>query len=90
MIYFIPTVYLIRFHIEIFKKYLYFRKKLTFIRTRYRQNQHLWRHFGVIMSLENQGVFQVLKEVIFRRILAFYNSRKWGYFGASLGGSVRF
>gem|GEM_PF-5471640 len=32
------------------------------------------------MSLENQGVFQLLKEVAFRRILAFYSSRKWGYF----------
>ena len=32
----ISIVYLIRFHIEIFKKYLYFRKKSTFIRTRYR------------------------------------------------------
>ncbi len=32
------------------------------------------------MSPENQGVFQLLKEVTFRRILAFYSSRKWGYF----------
>jgi len=31
------------------------------------------------MSLENQGVFQLLKEVTFRGILAFYNSRKWDY-----------
>jgi hypothetical protein len=29
------------------------------------------------MSLENQGVFQLLKEVAFRRILVFYYSRKW-------------
>ena len=35
------------------------------------------RHFGDKLSPENQGVFQLLKEVIFRRILAFYNSRKW-------------
>ena len=47
-------------------KYLYFRKKLTFIRTRYRQNQHLWRHFGDTMSPENQGVFQLLKEMTLR------------------------
>ncbi len=26
------------------------------------------------MSLENRGVFQLLKEVTFRRILAFYSS----------------
>ena len=32
------------------------------------------------MSLENQGFFQLLKEVTFRRILVFYNSRKWGRF----------
>jgi len=37
------------------------------------------------MSLENRGVFQLLKEVTFRRILAFYNSRKWGYFGGIHG-----
>jgi len=30
------------------------------------------------MSLENQGVFQLLKEVTFRRILVFYVARKWG------------
>ncbi len=52
-----------RFHIEIFNKYLYFRKKLTFNRTRYRQNQHLWSHFRDIMSPENQGVFQLPKEL---------------------------
>jgi len=28
------------------------------------------------MSPENQGVFQLLKEVTFRKILAFYNSRQ--------------
>ncbi len=33
------------------------------------------------MSPENYGVFQVLKEVNFQRILAFYNSQKWGHFG---------
>jgi len=66
----------IRFSLKIFKIYLYFRKKLTFIRTRYRQNQHLWRQNGDKMSPENQGVFQLLKDVTFRGILAFYNSRK--------------
>ncbi len=32
------------------------------------------------MSPENQGVFQFLKKVTFRRVLAFFNSRKWGHF----------
>ncbi len=41
------------------------------------------------MSPENQGVFLLLKEVTFRRILAFYNARKWGHFGVSVRGSVR-
>jgi len=35
------------------------------------------------MSPGNQGVFQLLKEVTFRRILAFYNARKWGCFGVA-------
>jgi hypothetical protein len=30
--------------------------------------------YSTIMSPENQGVFQLIKEVTFRRILAFYNS----------------
>jgi len=30
------------------------------------------------MSPGNQGVFQLLKEVTFRRILVFYDERKWG------------
>ncbi|MHC4243604.1 MAG: hypothetical protein ACYSU4_14455 [Planctomycetota bacterium] len=33
-----------------------------------------------MMSPENQGVYQLLEEVNFRRIQAFYNSRKWGHF----------
>ncbi len=37
------------------------------------------------MAPENQAVFQLLKEVTFRRILAFYNSRKWGHLGVMLG-----
>jgi hypothetical protein len=32
------------------------------------------------MSLENQGVFQLLKEVALRGILVFYNLLKWGFF----------
>jgi len=36
------------------------------------------------MSLENQGVFQFLKDVTFRGILAFYSSREWGHFGDDL------
>ena len=36
--------------------------------------------YSTKMSLENQGVFQLLKKVTFRRILTFYNSRKWGHF----------
>ena len=57
---------------------------MTFIRTLYRQNQHLWRHFGDKMSPGNQGVFQLLKEMAFRRILVFYNSRKWSHFGGAM------
>jgi hypothetical protein len=38
------------------------------------------------MSPGNQGVFQLLKEVAFRRILGFYSSRKWNHSG---GTSVR-
>ena len=71
LIHFIPSGYLIRFHTKNSQKYLYFHRKLTFIRTRYRQNWDLWRHFGDIMSPENQSVFQLLKEVAFWRILAF-------------------
>jgi hypothetical protein len=41
------------------------------------------------MSPENQGVFQLLKEVTFWRILKFCNSRKWGHFGEILHGSLR-
>jgi len=32
------------------------------------------------MSPGNQGVFQLLKEVTFRRIVGFCSSRKWGHF----------
>jgi hypothetical protein len=32
------------------------------------------------MSLENQGVIQLLKEVTFRRILTFCKPRKWDRF----------
>jgi hypothetical protein len=42
------------------------------------------------MSLENQDVFQFLKEVAFRRILAFCSSRKWGYFLAALSLFLKF
>ena len=42
------------------------------------------------MSPGNQGVFQLLKEVAFRGILAFYDSRKWGYLGWFVRGPVRF
>jgi len=43
-----------------------------------------------MISPENQGVFQLLKNVTFRRILAFCNSRKWGHLGALVRGSVLF
>jgi hypothetical protein len=33
------------------------------------------------MSLENQGVFKLLKQVTFRGILKFSGLRKWGHFG---------
>ena len=36
------------------------------------------------MSPENQGVFQLLKDGTFRRILAFYNHRKWSHFSGDL------
>ena len=32
------------------------------------------------MSPGNQGVFQLLDEVAFRRVLVFYNSQKWERF----------
>ena len=73
-IHFLLTVYLIRFDTKIVEKYSYYREKMTFIRTRYRQNQHLWCQNGVIMSLGNRGVFQLLKEMTFRRNLVFYSS----------------
>jgi len=42
------------------------------------------------MSPENQGVFQLLKEVAYRRIVAFFAARENGaVLAASLRGSVR-
>ena len=79
-LHFFSSGYLIRYHNKNSQKYLYFRKKFTFIRTWYRQNQHLWRQNGNKMSPENQGVFQLRKKVTFQRILAFCRSRKWWYF----------
>jgi hypothetical protein len=81
---FLLAVYLIRLHIEKCKKIFVISKKLTFIRTRNRQNQHVWRHSGDIMSPGNQGVFLLLKEVAsggrckiwrIRRSDLLYNSR---------------
>ena len=37
------------------------------------------------MSPGNFGVFQLLKEVTFRRILVFCSSRKWGHLESALG-----
>ena len=37
------------------------------------------------MSLENQGVFWLLKEVTFQRILVFYKALKWGHWGLFCG-----
>ncbi len=37
--------------------------------------------YSTMMSPENCGVFQFLKEVTFRRILTFCSSREWGHFG---------
>ena len=56
LIHFFLSGYLIRFQLEIFKKYLYFHKKLTFIRTRFMQNQQLWGHFGVKVLAKNSDV----------------------------------
>ncbi len=61
------------------KKIAFFSQKVTFSRARFGQNQHLWRHFSDKMSLENQGVFRLLREVIYRRILMSYISRKWDH-----------
>ena len=83
-IHFFPTVYLIRLNIENYHEISIFSQKLTFIRTRYRQNQHLWCQNGDKMSPGNQGVFQLLKEVTFRRNLMFYNALKWGCLGSAL------
>jgi len=44
--------------------------------------RELYYIYSTMMSPGNQGVFQLLKEVTFRRILAFYDSIKWGRFGA--------
>ncbi|MFB0552613.1 MAG: hypothetical protein ACETWQ_04775, partial [Phycisphaerae bacterium] len=49
--------YLIRLHIKNYQKNLYSLKKLTFIRTQYKQNQRSWRQNRVKVSPENQGVF---------------------------------
>ena len=80
MIHFFCAVYLIRFHTENSQKNLYFRKKSTFIRTRYGQNQHSWRQNGVTMFFHELKNTLIFREMAFRRILAFYNSRKWGHF----------
>jgi len=36
--------------------------------------------YSTNMSPGNQGVFKLLKEVTFRGIVGFYNSRNWGHF----------
>ena len=43
----------------------------------------MWSQNGDTKSLENYRVFQLLKEVTFRRILVFYNIRKRGHFGGA-------
>jgi len=42
------------------------------------------------MSLENCGVFQLLKEVTFRRNLELYDARKWIHFHGALSPSYSF
>ena len=42
-----------------------------------------WNSLG-LLNPGNCGVFRLLKEVAFRIILAFYNSRKWGRFRGDL------
>jgi len=66
-------IYLIRFHTDNSEKYLYFRKKSIFIRTRYRQNQHLWCQNGNTMSPGNHGVFQLLNEVAFHEMKGWHS-----------------
>ena len=46
--------------------------------------------YSTKLSPGNQGVFQLLKEVTYRRIPAFYNLRKWGHFGVVRARLVRF
>ena len=45
---------------------------------------------GDRMSPGLGGFFKPLEKVTFRRLTTFYCSRKWGRFGASVCGSVRF
>ena len=52
----------IRYHTKNYQKYLYFPKKLTLFRTRYKQIWYLWCHFGDMMSPESQGVLKFLKK----------------------------
>ena len=55
-------------------------KKWVSIPVPFGQNQGLWRQNGVKKSPGLRGVFQLLKEVTFWRILTFYSSRKWSHF----------
>ena len=57
---------------------------MTFIRTRYRQNQYLWSHFGDKMSPENCGVFQVSERGDFWRNFGILQLRKMGLFWGHL------
>jgi hypothetical protein len=47
------------------KESLNFRKKLAFIRTRHRQNRHLWCHSGDMISPCLGSVFQLMGKVYF-------------------------
>ena len=60
------------------REIVYFSESRTFSRSRFGQNQGLWRHFTDRMSLCLHGVFRLMKRVTFRRVLPFYNVRKWG------------
>jgi hypothetical protein len=43
--------------------------------------RELYYIYSTMMSPGNQGVFQLVGRITFRRILVFYSTGKWGFFG---------
>ena len=58
-------------------KKLLFSQEIDIYRLILGQNQGLWSQNGDTISPCPAGVFQLMKKSTFRRILAFYGSRKW-------------